>query len=58
MGLGIIKETLIIEEREVGKIFLPYIFLSVIAFLKVSDIGQDDCATFPTHIGGVTLSSL
>ncbi len=29
MGLGIIKEMLIMEEREVGKIFLPYIFLSL-----------------------------
>ncbi len=29
IGLGIIKEMLIMEEREVVKIFLPYIFLSL-----------------------------
>ena len=28
MRLGIIKKMLIMEEREVVKIFLPYIFLS------------------------------
>jgi len=29
MRLGIIKEMLIMKEREVVKIFLPYIFLSL-----------------------------
>ncbi len=29
MGFGIIKEMLIMEEREIIKIFLPYIFLSL-----------------------------
>jgi len=29
MGLGIIKEALTMEQREVVKIFLPYIFLSL-----------------------------
>jgi hypothetical protein len=29
MGLGIIKQVLTVEQREVTKIFLPYIFLSL-----------------------------
>jgi len=33
MRLGIIKKMLIMEEREVVKIFLPYIFLSLPRFV-------------------------
>jgi hypothetical protein len=31
MGLGIIKEMLTMKQREVVKIFLPYIFLSLLS---------------------------
>ena len=40
MGLGIIKEVLTMEQREVAKIFLPYIFLSLPRFAGLVTLGR------------------